>query len=393
MFKKRILFITSTFPLNQKDTQVPWMSHLVRKLEEGKEKVDVFAPSFKGSKTSRYFNIKVYRFRYAPAFLEVLTHEEGAVFKLRRKPWLFPVAVLYIIFGLLNVVIIAFKNKYDIVHVNWPFPQGIFGIAVKIVSPRTKIILTFYGAELALAEKILFGKYVLNFIIKKADAITAISNFTKNKIKNSYGKKIKVIPFTSSIQVEKSDIRINADKNMHVLFVGRLIERKGVSYLIKSMSFLPSSIFLDIVGGGILMQSLKDESERLGFGSRIHFYDRVNDEKLKDFYRNCDVFVLPSIEDKWNDTEGLGVVLLEAMSFGKPVVASRIGGILDIVENNVNGLLVPQKDAKSLAEAIKSIIDNKALRERLGSKGKETVNEKFSWIKIINELESLYEDT
>lgn len=388
--KKRVLFITSTFPFNQRDTQVPWMSQLVKKLSK-KVELNIFAPSYKGTKSYKYFGVNVFRFRYAPAYLEILTHNEGALFKLRGKPWLFIVALSYIICGSLAIIWRLRKENYNVVHVHWPLPQGIFGLLAKMISPSTRLILTFYGAEFVLARKIPFGRFLLSYIIRKSDYVTAISNFAKNKIQEITKKPVQVIPFTSTFSMENIKTANVDKKNKRVLFVGRLIERKGIPYLIDAISKLPLNVVLDIVGEGPLYGNLKNKIHSLGFDKRVFLHGVVGEKKLKKFYVECDIFVLPSVIDRWGDTEGLGVVLLEAMSFGKPVIGTRVGGIIDIIRDGKNGLLVEQKDANQIANAIKKLLLDAKLRSYLSGNGINTVNSQFSWESILAGVEKLYD--
>lgn len=264
---------------------------------------------------------------------------------------------------------------------------------------RGKLILTFYGAEFTLAKRIPLGISVLHFLLKHADQVIAISNFTKRKIQEIADVPVKIIPFTaafSSNNLEgkfKKNTRKASDKKKRILFVGRLIERKGVSYLIKAMPKILENIQvqLDIIGTGLMFFELKKEVEKLGLGKVVFFRGRVDEKKIKNFYLNCDVFALPAVVDRWGDTEGLGVVLLEAMSFGKPVIASKVGGITDIIRSGVNGLLVPEKNSDDLAKAIIKILLNQKLRKRLAKNGLLTVKKSFSWNKIIQETVRLYE--
>ena len=100
--------------------------------------------------------------------------------------------------------------------------------------------------------------------------------------------------------------------------------------------------------------------------------------------------MLPSIVDRWNDTETLGVVLIEAMTFGKPVVASRVGGIPDVVKHNKNGILVAEKDPQALADAIEKLIQEPELRRRLGRNGLQFVKNHYNWKSIIDKTRHLY---
>jgi glycosyltransferase involved in cell wall biosynthesis len=116
----------------------------------------------------------------------------------------------------------------------------------------------------------------------------------------------------------------------------------------------------------------------------------VSDEELRATYAGSDVLVLPSIVDARGDTEGLGVVLLEAMSYGVPVVASDIGGITDIVEHDTSGLLVPPGDPAALAQALERLARDPALASRLGSAGEQRVRRAFGWPEIMTKWDAVY---
>ena len=122
----------------------------------------------------------------------------------------------------------------------------------------------------------------------------------------------------------------------------------------------------------------------------VTLYGKVSESKLKALYLASDIFILPAIIDRWGDTEGLGVVLLEAMSVGKPVIASRVGGITDIVKHNETGYLVDEKNSEVLAQAIVKVLRNKKLSKRLATGGQKFVREKFSWKKIIEKTLEIY---
>lgn len=392
--KKRVLLITSTFPKGEDDEQIQWLRELILRLKSQGIKIDVFAPAYRGSPSHTYFGIKVSRFRYAPAPLEILTHDEGALFKLRQKPWLFFLPIFYLFFGVMAVIRKAKDSHYDVIHVHWPFPQGIFGLAAKRTT-SAKLILTFYGAEFALVNQVPLGTAILRLIIQQADRVVAISNFTKRKILAITKVPVKVIPFVSGISkvsFKKQKIKKTKDKTKRILFVGRLIERKGVAYLIEAMPTVLTSIDarLDIVGHGLLLPKLKRQVEKMGLQKKVFLHGKIDEKKLVNFYQDCHVFVLPAIIDRWGDTEGLGVVLLEAMSFKKPVIASRVGGIGDIVKDGQTGILVPQKDSSSLAEAIIKLLTNKNLSEKLSREGYQQLQDKFRWERIINQVIKIY---
>jgi len=122
----------------------------------------------------------------------------------------------------------------------------------------------------------------------------------------------------------------------------------------------------------------------------VSFHGVVSNEQLEQLYRDADVFVLPSIVDARGDTEGLGIVLVEALAFRTPVVACDVGGIADVIRHGETGLLVAEKDADALAAAVLQLLDNPELAQRLVNAGMAHAQSYFDWERIIDSLSQVY---
>ena len=190
-----------------------------------------------------------------------------------------------------------------------------------------------------------------------------------------------------------------------ILFVGRHIERKGICYLIEAAKHLPRDKFeIRIVGVGDLTEQLKaqaeamqsvilNESEGSSQGNQpanIIFTGKLSPEDLANEYKTANVFVLPAIVDHKGDTEGLGVVLIEAMELGLPIVASNVGGIPDVVVDGESGILVPEKDPAALAEAFKRLEADPALIQKLLAGARKRIEKCFTWDGIIERQMEVY---
>lgn len=391
-----ILLITSTFPTSSDDSQVGWLGDMVRNIRDAGHSVDIFAPSYGGIPQADFLGIPVFRFRYAPARWEILTHGEGAVFKLREKPWLLLFVFLYMAGGLFGIVRKTWRSRYDLIHVQWPFPQGVFGVVAKFFS-HGRLLFSVYGAEFTLAKRIPAGNSLFATLLGFADRITAISTFTKKQIQDLRPVSVDIIPFGATVQsVNVSSHRepIREKNNKRVLFVGRLIDRKGVEYLIRAISMVQKKkrVQLDIVGNGSLYTHLFSLVKDLHIDDSVRFYRQISRKQLAALYDACDVFVLPSIADRWGDTEGLGVVLIEALLFRKPVIASRVGGIIDIIKHEKTGLLVPEKNSAALADAIVRVLADQKGSRLMGERGYRYVSAAYDWNRIMKKLLKMYEE-
>jgi glycosyltransferase involved in cell wall biosynthesis len=385
----RVLYITTNFPRWDGDAHSPWIVEIIKRLRDRGIVADVLAPSFAGLADHTIEGITVYRFRYCLPGWERLTHNEGAPNKIKNPLYLLLVPP-YLLSGMLRTVALCRPGRYDVIHVHWPLPSGVFGLLGRRLGGG-RLVASFHGAELLLTRRFPFLKPVLASIIRHSDAVTSNSEFTAGLIRRLADVPVHVIPYGSRIEVKVAPPPAGTTRRL--LFVGRLIERKGLSYLIEAVGLLADRrpIHLDVVGEGHLSTELVQMAARRRLLDRITFHGRVDDATLADLYAQCDVFVLPSIVDAQGDTEGLGVVLLEAMSYQKPVVASRVGGIPDIVIDGETGLLVEQKDSMALANAVERILDRPELAGRLGRNGAAYVQRRFDWSHIVDAIEALYQ--
>lgn len=220
---------------------------------------------------------------------------------------------------------------------------------------------------------------------KKADLLVTVSKYSSGKMVQFYGvnkAKIRVIPngvdterFKPSEGCEAIKHQIRINNKLSVLFVGRLIPRKGLSFLIEAAKQVVkdySQTMFVVVGDGPLKNSLRASLEKMNVTSNFVFLGDVHESVLPALYNCADVFVLPSIQ------EGQGIALLEAQATAKPVVAFDVGGVPEAVLDKETGFLM-KPDSHLLAEAVMKLLASSSLREKMGSKGREFVSGRFSW--------------
>jgi glycosyltransferase involved in cell wall biosynthesis len=179
-----------------------------------------------------------------------------------------------------------------------------------------------------------------------------------------------------------------------LLFVGRLVEKKGCCDLLHAMSLLPLSLrdrtTLWIVGDGDQREALEKTASDLGLDQAVRFWGALSNQSLPDFYAAADLFVAPSIEADSGDTEGQGVVLLEAFASRACVLTTRVGGIDTVVKSSVTGMLVPPNRPRELAQAIETLLSDPGLRAKLVERAFEEVRARYDWKEIAAEFETLY---
>ncbi|NQE54748.1 Trehalose synthase [ANME-1 cluster archaeon GoMg3.2] len=240
-------------------------------------------------------------------------------------------------------------------------------------------------------DKLNYSGYerVLNWLsLNHNDIILTTNNDFKIKLEKYTKKEVLILPNVidgPKVGMYRGKCRRDLhfdEKSFHVLFVGRLIEIKGIRYLIQAMKRL-KDCKLHILGGGELKSELESFVTANNLNQRIFFYGRFPNEKVFEFMRACDVLVFPSIR------EGLSMTILESASVGLPIVATSVGGTLDVIRDEVNGLLIEKESYKAIEKAVTKLKTDKDLRERLSKNMMKTCNELFSEDKVVEKFEKI----
>jgi glycosyltransferase involved in cell wall biosynthesis len=391
----RVLFLVSAYPREASDVITPWMVETIRRLRSRGVEAEVLAPAYRGLRSGRLEGIEVHRFRYAPRPLETLTHDRTAPDRIRSNPAFAALVPGYVLAGSLAAARLARTGRFDVLHAFWPLPHGLLGLVAKRAS-GVPLVSTFFGVELTWMERDLpFLAPVLRRIVRGSDAVTAISTYTADRLRRQVPSADPVIiPFGATVEpgVRSPPPPRPPTGAFELLFAGRLVERKGVHLLLDALALLPEGrpLLLHVVGDGPERGRLEARARELGPGVGVVFHGFVPREALERSMATCDAFVLPAVVDAKGDTEGLGVVLLEAMGYGKPVVASAAGGIVDIVRDGRSGLLVPPGDVEALAGAVERLRADPARARAMGEAGREDARAGFSWEVIVDRLVAVY---
>jgi glycosyltransferase involved in cell wall biosynthesis len=391
----KVLYLVTAYPRDPADVITPWLVETIRRLRDRGVTVEVLAPAYRGLASQTVEGVRVHRFRYAPRGWETLTHDQTAPDRIREKPWFLGLVPGYVAAGSRAAARVAREGGFDVLHAFWPIPQGVLGLHAKRKT-GLPLVSTFFGVELTWMERQFpFLAPLLRRIVRGSDAVTAISTYTARRLQAQVsGVDPAIIPFGAAVDAppEPPPYTYDGERPFELLFVGRLVERKGVHLLIEALGTLPPTrrVVLNVVGDGPDRPRLQAQAERLGLGGRAVFHGFVSKEELQRRLETCDAFVLPAVIDAKGDTEGLGVVLIEAMSYARPVIASAAGGIVDIVRDGRNGFLVPPGDGPALAGAIGRMMDDPAAARTLGLHGREDAESGFGWDVIADRLAEIY---
>ncbi len=400
----KVLYIVTAYDRHSGDGITPWLVETIHRLRRVGVEVEVLAPAYRGLGSQTVDGVTVHRFRYAPSRIESLTHDQTTPDRIRERPLYLALVPGYLASAALTARRLARSGRFDVVHVHWPLPHVLPGWAARAAG-RIPLVVTFHGVELTFARSapVPFLRSLLRRAIRTADAVTANSTYTAGLIHELYERPVEIIPFGSTVKAPnapEAPVRplqpgaSASERPFRLLFVGRLVERKGVHYLLDALGAVRErvEVRLDVVGEGSMRRALEERASSLGLRHHVTFHGFVSDDELAERYRSADAFVLPATYDAKGDVEGLGVVLIEAAGFGLPLIGTAAGGIPDIVKHDETGLLVPPGDVEALAEAVEALAVDRERSRALGRGAREHVERSFSWDRIVQSLKRLYQD-
>ncbi len=376
---RTLLVIASTYPRWPEDNVSNFVEIFVKHMHEHVKKIEIIAPHYKGAKRKERLDTNVFitRFRYSwPHHFQTLAYGEF------EKTIGYPFKVAFYTFAeLWTTLIIGLKSKPLILNPRWLIPQGFVAIVLKPIL-RCPVIVSVHGADVFTLNGWLM-RAVKRFVLKHADAVVVNSTASRTLCMELYPRDDYVIcPTGADTSIfKKLPFKAKKADTFELLFVGRMVEQKGVMYLSEAMRILRDSganVHLTLAGDGAAKSEVEKYIAKNKLESYITLPGWVQLQDQPKYYAKADVFVGPSIEDKNGWREGFGGVFAEASATGVPVIASNSGGIVDVVKDGVTGLLVPQKNAQAIADAVMKLERDPNLRKKLAEAGPEFIEQNYS---------------
>lgn len=383
---KRILVTTSTFPRWENDVEPSFVFELCRRLNKN-FRIHVLAPHAPGARLEEQFDtIRVTRYRYFFPAWERLAYQGGILANLKQQPLRLGMVPFFGLFQVRAILKLLRRYRFDLIHAHWLVPQGLCAtIARRLVNPAPPLLCTSHGGDLyGLKGKL--ATWIKRCVLNDASAVTTVSQAMRETIRpiGIDMDKVQVIPMGVDLQ----NLFIpheNRKVSKSILFVGRVVEKKGLRFLIEAMPEILEKhpdAELRVAGDGQELNVIKKLATKLGVASRIHFLGALTNETLPQLYQAADVVVFPSIVAADGDREGFGLVLVEALGCGCAVVATDLPAASEIIRDGETALIVRQKDPRQLADRIVQLLNDQTLRQALGVKGRQHVLHRFDWTAI-----------
>ena len=374
----KVLLTTSTLPASDIDAVPAFVKDQVIALKKSHPEIEcaVHAPHNFYSKNAeaRQVNNAFHEVRYHyfwPHRLELLAGR-GIMPALRQNKLLYAQIPFFVFFQFTSLFKLVRKEKPDLIYAHWFMPQA---ITSSLVSKITGIpfMFTTHASDVSVLHRFPFTKHLVRKVCQRASVFTAVSPRTSAKLlaffnpddwAQNFASKLEIIPMgtetklptSSSTQLAGIRKKYGLPKDKKILlFIGRLAEKKGVTYLLQAFAELPENVsanlHLVIAGDGQLLDDLQKQADRLRIKD-ITFTGYVHGEEKNALFTLADLICLPSIVDSQGDSEGFPVVLMEGLAAGKIVLASNASGGETILSSGETGFLFTEKSSEDLKNVI-----------------------------------------
>jgi len=389
--------VTSSYPKFAGDVTSPFIESIARSLALRGHAIDVVLPHHPELRLRQTQPVRFFPYRYSPreswsrwGYAQSL----HADVRVRREAWLLaPFAALAVrseVAGRLR------ETRYDVVHAHWLVPNAAF-VAGVARAHHTPLVVSLHGSDVFLSERLAPARALGRRALAAAGAITACSADLQRRAcaLGARRDRIRTVPYGVDVDrfaPSRADRTLRARWDVPpgatlVVAVGRLVEKKGFAHLVEAARGV-DGVHVVVAGEGDLRPALEERARSAG--NRIRFVGALDRDTVARALAAADVVAVPSVVDTAGNVDGLPNTVLEALASGRALVASRVAGIPEVVEDGVTGVLVPAGDVGALSAALARLAGDPAARERLGREARAHAVAHLGWDAVARRFEECY---
>ncbi len=379
-----LLVLASTYPRWRGDYEPGFTHELTKRLAEDFDVIAV-VPSAPGAASHEILDgVEVIRYRYAPRCFETLVNDGGIVANLRRHRWKLLLVPTFVLAQAWRAWRVLRIRQVDLIHVHWLLPQGLVATWLQVLSRRAlPYLVTSHGADL-FALRGPWLRALKRHVVRRAEAVTVVSQAMRDELARLGADAGKVTVRSMGVDLAE---RFTPDESVErasheLLFVGRLVEKKGLRHLIDAMPAILAAFpmaGLTVAGFGPEESVLRQQVRKLGLEASVSFIGAVPQADLPTLYRRASVFVAPFVQASSGDQEGLGLVVVEALGCGCPIVASDLPATRDVMLDTTAYVRVLPGDSDALARAVTDIFIRSEIYRRGVEACREPLMQRFDW--------------
>jgi glycosyltransferase involved in cell wall biosynthesis len=392
-----VLMVTSSYPKFPGDVTAPFIESIARSVAERGHALDVVLPHHPDLRRDGAEPVRFFPYRYAP---REDWNRWGYAQSLRADVHVRPAAYLLAplaAWALRSAVSTRLREvAYHVVHAHWVVPNAAL-VADIVWAHQVPLVVSLHGSDVFMAERFPPARLLARRALRKAGAVTACSRDLRERALRlgAPADRTRTVPYgvdaaAFSPDLPGADVRRRlgvAPGALLVLAVGRLVEKKGFASLVEAAARAPG-VHVLLAGEGDLRADLEGRARELG--APVTFVGTIDRGDMARVLTAVDVMAVPSVVDRAGNVDGLPNALLEGLASGRAVVATAVAGITDVVEDGVNGLLVPPGDVPALAAALRRLAAEPETRQRLGREARRRAESRMSWRSAAQAFEESY---
>lgn len=379
----KILIVTTAFPRWHGDSKAPFIFESAKALQRNGNDIRILAMHVPGSKKYENWNgIEIYRPHYLPEKWETLQSVGGGLPEVWKKN---KASILIIIpFVFVHAInIVRLCKESEIIHANWTL-SGIITWLTQWIHHKPYIV-TVHGSDVNKTKQIPFVNLLTKAALWKSNKTIAVSKSLAKSLEDQGISREKIVVIPDGVDTSLFQPMNNNRENL-ILFVGALTQNKGGDLLIKAFSEILDEFplyHLTIIGEGPMLRVWTNLAAEIKISDHVKFTGQLSQGETAEYMRRSKLLILPS------RSEGLGVVLLEALASGTPCIGAKIGGIPDVISPDV-GSLFPSEDFKELAKCIRSLLQDQQKLQVLSQNARAKAITEYDWSRIAEKIDAIY---
>lgn len=400
--------LTHSYPRFSGDWRSNFIESLAKAFARNGAEVTVLVPSTAMPVTRPDGNngVRIVTYRYLP-FKSWQTIGYGHTMRsdLFVSAWDMLIAPFLVAAGAIRLALLLRKERFDLVQAHWAVPNTLIALAGRFLArSKTKIFTSFPGSDVRIIRMLgPLGRFLAR-ILGRSDYLSCNSADLREDMARSgldadrvdfviYGVDDRTISYSEAGRRRLREAWGVSGNDIVLLLIGRFVPKKGFATAFRALRTIAGrrkTVRLVVVGDGPLRREYDDILAHDGTAGLVTFAGEIPTQELSGYYSACDIFLMPS---RRLPSDGLNVVVPEAMACGRPIVATPVGGNDLVVFPGVNGCLHEEDDSRQLAEQVLLLMDRPDLREKMGANALRLVRERFNWDAIARYYLARYHDT
>ena len=403
MTRHVVVMVTSSYPRFPGDSVGTFMEPIATSVAARGHEVHVVAPWHPlVARAEEESGVHFHFYKYAPSpRLNVFGYAAALRADVSLKGAAYVAAPLALAAGWRAARAVARKHAATVMHGHWVIPGGVVAAAA---APALPLVISLHGSDVYVAETLWPARRAAGVVFRRAGAVTACSADLRRRAiaLGAEADNVDVVPYGVDPNRFRPDPFVRARHRASLgiathttlLFTaGRLVRKKGFEFLIDALATIPQEMDVQaaIAGAGDLQAELIRRVEAARIGYRVRFLGNLSQDDVAAWLATADMVAIPSVRDDSGNVDGLPNIVLETLASGTPLITTSAGGIGSVVRDYQTGLLVPERDSVTLADAILTLARDPELRVRLGEAARASVMARFGWEFVAGRFEAAYD--